>query len=568
MVRLKEMPYCLDEDQIVWVEETLTGMSVEEKAGQLFLPVYTGNFEATVKELEKCGLKPGGFYLRVTDADTLRATIEKLQSHAEIPLLIAADLDRGPCNQIAEGTALGCEMAIAACKEPALAYQAGLACARETHAAGINWDFGPVVDIDYNYRNPATNIRTFGSDPETVKENAVAYAKGLRDGGLLSCMKHWPGDGRDERDQHFLASVNDCSVEEWDETYGMVFKAMIDSGTETLMSAQIMLPAYSRYYRPDIRDEEILPGSLNADLHSRLLREKLGFNGLIVTDASSMAGFTEVLPRRMAVPVSIAGGADIFLFNRNKGEDFAFMMEGIKRGIISEERLNDAVRRILGLKAKQRLPERKASGQLIPDRQETKWIGCESHRQLAENIADKGITLVKDTQKLLPLNPDRIRKIFLIVLGDTPNYHNKQSGYGEVFRRQLEKEGFEVKLYDPELIEHEYDRLPVSEFTKRYDLVIYFVNRATDGQESAVRLYWPGERREAVPTLLSDMPVMMISVDNPYHLADVPRMRTYINAYTSSEITIEKLTEKLMGRSPFRGVSPVDPFCGLFNAKY
>lgn len=568
MVQLKEKPFYLTDDQIEWVTQTLEHMSTEEKTGQLFFPVFAPGSSSISTELSRLPYQPGGFYLRLDKAETLRNIIREIQAYYAVPLLIAADLDRGPGSHIEEGTILGCEMAIAACRDPEMAYQAGLACAREAHAVGINWNFGPVVDIDYNYRNPATNVRTFGSDPHTVKENATAYARGLRDGGLLSCMKHWPGDGRDERDQHFLASINDCSVEEWDKSYGMVYQAMIDDGTETLMSAQIMLPAYSRYYRPELKDEDILPGSLNADLHNRLLRGKLGFNGLIVTDATSMAGFTEVLPRHIAVPTAIANGADIFLFNRNKEEDYEFMLAGVKSGLISEDRLNDAVTRILGLKARQGLHERKSSCQLIPPDKELKWIGAKCHKQLAEDIADRSITLVKDTQNLLPLDHKKIKNIFLIVLGDTPNYHNKRGGYADLFRQQLEQEGFSVKLYQPEKKEHEYDTLPIREFSKRYDLVIYFVNWATNGQDGAIRISWPGDRRESVPTMLADIPVMMVSVDQPYHLADVPRMKTYINAYTSSEIAIEKVVEKMLGKSEFCGQSPVDPFCGLFNAKY
>ena len=566
---LKRKPFDLDDSQIAWVDETIKGMSFDDKIGQLFLLHSMGNISAEeqVAKLDAAGVKPSGLLLRGAVSKEIRKKIEGLQNHYEIPLFIAGDLDRGAANMIQDGSSLGHQMEIGATGDPELAYQAGLICAKECAAVGANWNYGPVIDIDFNPRNPITNVRSFGSDPDHVLKFARRIAQGMRDGGLIPCIKHWPGDGVDERDQHFLASVNSLSVEEWDNSYGKVYQGMIDDGIESLMTAHIMQPAYTRFYNPDVKDEDILPASLNYDLHHKLLRGKMGFNGLIITDASSMGGFTEVLPRAKAVPLSIANGADIFLFSRNLEEDYQYMKQGVEDGILTMERVDEALARILGLKAKINLHVKKQNGTLVPPESALEVFQQGEGKALAKEIADKGITLVKDTQHLLPLNPEKQKNLFVIPVGDTPGYHNPKGGYVHLFVKELEDRGFHVTLFNVEdkAITADIAGSKIAEFKKKYDAIVYFCNVETNGSMSAARIEWPG-LRATIPMLIHDVPTMMVSIDNPYHLLDAPRIPTYINAYTSEDVVVKTLVEKLVGESEFKGISPVDAFVGLFNA--
>ena len=566
---LRAKPFYLNDEQIAWVEQTRDSMSLNDKVGQLFLfnSMTTQTAAEQIESLEKIGLKPCGFLLRGASSKDIREKISDFQNHYEIPLFIAGDLDRGASNMITDGTACGHQMQIGATGDPELAYQTGLICAKECAAVGANWNFGPVVDIDYNPRNPITNVRSFGSDPDHVLKFASAIARGMRDGGLIPCVKHWPGDGVDERDQHFLASINSLSMEEWDASYGKVYKGMIDEGIESLMTAHILLPSYSRFYNPDIKDEDILPGSLNYELHHNLLRGKLGFNGLIITDATSMGGFTECMPRSKAVPLSIANGADIFLFTRDVEEDFQSMKQGIEDGVITPERLDEAITRILALKAKANLHTKKANGTLVPPVEALEVFEKGEGHALAKEIANRGIALVKDTQHLLPLNPEKQKNIYVITIGDQPGYHNTRGGYAKLFVEKLQEKGFHVTEYDAENeeIANEIARSKVADFKKKYDVILYFCNIETNGSDSAARITWPG-KRGTVPGMIHDVPTMMVSIDNPYHLLDAPRIPTYINAYTSEDIVVETLVEKIAGESEFQGVSPVDAFVGLFNA--
>jgi beta-N-acetylhexosaminidase len=278
-------------------------------------------------------------------------TVSSLQLNARIPLLIAANVETGTNQTCPEATRIGCPMAIAATGEIKSAEILGIVTGKEAAALGINWAFAPVVDIDKNFRNPITNTRTFGADAYIVAEMSAAYIKAIQEQGVAASAKHFPGDGVDERDQHLLASVNSLSTEEWDDSYGKVYSATIEAGVKTIMAGHIMQPAYSKALDPQLRDEAIMPGLVAEELLHDLLRINLGFNGLIVSDSTIMAGLGTVMPRSEAVPFVIAAGCDMFLFTKNMEEDFSFMRAGIEKGIITGERLNEAVIRILALKA-------------------------------------------------------------------------------------------------------------------------------------------------------------------------------------------------------------------------
>ena len=179
---LRAKPFYLSDAQIGWVEETLASMSTEEKLGQLFCLLSPNDVRELLDQFDRIGIRPGGILLRGDTARNIREKIRMAQEWSRIPMFIAGDLDRGSSNMITDGTACGHQMEIAATGDPELAYKTGLLCARECAAVGANWNFGPVVDIDMNHFNPITNVRTFGSDPETVKRFGLEIARGMRDG--------------------------------------------------------------------------------------------------------------------------------------------------------------------------------------------------------------------------------------------------------------------------------------------------------------------------------------------------------------------------------------------------
>ena len=390
-----------------------------------------------------------------------------------------------------------------------------------------------------------------------------AYMSAVNESGLAVSIKHFPGDGVDERDQHLLSSVNSLSVEEWDNSYGRIYKELINEAAQTIMVGHILMPEYSKKLNPSLKDEEIMPATLSKELLNGLLREKLGFNGLIVTDATPMIGFNVAERREYAVPKAIASGCDMFLFNRNMEEDFRLMREGYEKGILSDARLEEAVKRILATKAAMHLPEKQEKGQLVPDASALDILNCETYDCWAKECADEGVTLVKDIQNLLPIDPKKHKRVLLELMGDFPS--NKR--VCESFVRELEARGFEVTVYEPEGFEVMEDS--VESFKSRYDLIFYVGNIETASNKTVSRLNWHTMfgLGNNMPWMVHEMPALFVSVGNPYHLLDAPMIKTFVNGYCNSEYVIHAVVEKLCGDSEFKGKSPIDPFCGKPDLK-
>ena len=478
MIQYKENPFYLTEEQVQWVESTYDSMSLEEKIGQLFCPIVFTKDEKELKELVETK-HIGGMLYREGPGEELRQSHKILQDASRIPLLTASNLEYGGNGSAIEGTYYGREMLAAATGDVERAYQLGKVSCSEGAAVGVNWSFAPVVDLDLNYHNPITNVRTFGSNLQTVIDMGKAYIRGAKEEGVATSVKHFPGDGVDERDQHLVTSVNALSCKEWNESYGKIYKEMIEAGTLTVMAAHIALPAYEEYFdqKPC---ERILPATLSENLLKKLLREQLGFNGLIVTDATPMVGFCSAMDRATAVPLSIENGCDMFLFNRNMEEDFRLMREGHEKGILSDARLEEAVKRILATKAAMHLPEKQEKGQLVPDASALDILNCETYDRWAKECADEGVTLVKDIQKLLPIDPKKHKRVLLELMGDFPS--NKR--VCESFVRELEARGFEVTVYEPEGFEVMEDS--VESFKSRYDLIFYVGNIETAFEQNRI----------------------------------------------------------------------------------
>ena len=348
MIDIKAAPFNLDDEGVKWVEETKQNMTLEEKIGQLMIPI---GYSADPGYLQHVMLDHhiGGILYRCGESEEMQACHRWLQEHSKIPLFIAANLEAGGDGIATDGTSFGKQMEIAATGDPEQAYRLGKVSCAEGKAVGCNWAFAPVVDIDRNWRNPITNVRTYGDDPEFVLKCGLAYKRAADEENVAVSIKHFPGDGCDEVDQHILTSVNNLSCEEWDETYGKIYKGLIDDGALTVMVGHIAQPAYQKHFNPDFPDK-LVPATLSSELLQGLLRGRLGFNGLISTDSTCMLGFTVGMKREMAVPYSIEAGCDMFLFNKDLHEDYQYMMEGYKKGILSEKRLDEAVTRILARK--------------------------------------------------------------------------------------------------------------------------------------------------------------------------------------------------------------------------
>ena len=400
-VDLKAKPYYLSDSDIKWVTETIDSMSIEEKIGQLFVNMGSSRTEEYLTDVLN-NYHIGAVRYNPGKAEEVYDQNKILQEKSKIPLLIAANTEAGGNGACADGTEVGLEVKIGATNDTKWAYEMGRVSGVEASAIGCNWSFAPIVDINRNWRNPIISSRCFGSDPDLVLEMSLAYMKGIQESGIAPAAKHFPGDGIDERDQHLSFAPNHLSCEEWDATFGKVYQGLIDAGLPSIMAGHIHLPAYSKFFNPELKDEELLPATLSKELITDLLRGKLGFNGVVVTDASHMVGLTAAMKRSKMLPTSIAAGCDLFLFFNDPDEDFGYMMDGYKKGIITEERLEEALTRILGLKASLGLHKKAKTEIMMPKEEAMQQIGRPENVALFKEVADRAITLVKDKQDIWP----------------------------------------------------------------------------------------------------------------------------------------------------------------------
>jgi len=562
-MNLKGKPFYLNNDDITWVEQTLDSMSINEKVGQLFCMVTYENDDAFLTDMVT-RIKPGGLMCRPMPLEETVKTVNLLQETTKIPMLLSANLESGGNGVVEEGTKLGSPMQIAATDDSEMAKKLGIICGETGSAVGLNWTFAPTVDLDFNFRNPITNTRCFGSDKERVKEMGKAYIEVIQQQGIAATVKHFPGDGVDERDHHLVTSSNDMSWKQWNESFGDVFRDCIDSGVMSIMIGHITLPNYERHVNPDISDADILPASLSRQVVSGLLRRDMGFDGLIVTDATTMAGMCIPMPRSKAVPAAIAAGCDMFLFTKNMEEDLSFMRAGVEDGTISTERLDSAVTRILAMKAALKLHTKKLTADLSIAK---KVITEPKHKVWAKECADKSITLVKEEKGVLPISPETHKKILFYGIEAKQGFaYSVKEGVAEAFKQKLIGRGFEVDQFDPNAGREGWLKA-AGEIEGKYDIIVYLANLATKSNQTVVRIEWDMPMGANVPVYIESVPTIFISVENPYHLLDVPRVKTFINAYSSTDEVLESLIEKLVGESQFVGKSPTDPFCGRWDAK-
>ena len=579
MVDLKAKPFYLSDEDIRWVRDTIDSMTLEEKIGQLFI-MLDRKKDRTESKYIFDNYHIGGCRYQNEPAERIWEQNKFYQENSKIPLLIACNCDNGGSGACSDGTHVATAAACGATGDTQTAYDVGLVSGREGTAVGCNWDFGPVCDLLFNWRNTIVNTRAYGKDPDAVIANCRASIKGVQESGMAACCKHFPGDGVEELDQHLVMGVNSLSCEEWDATFGKVYQTMIDDGIRSIMVGHIALPAYSRALRPGISDEDIRPATLAPELLTDLLRRKMGYNGLLLTDASHMAGMTCAMPRSRQVPCAIAAGCDMFLFFNDIEEDFGYMMEGYRDGTITPERLDDALMRILGLKASLQLHKKKKSGIIDWNKESLSVVGCTEHQKLAARAADRSITLVKDTKHVLPISAATHKRVCAFVISSAPlSRKNKPDPVKEVVREELERAGYQVHMHDSyyDLVLKEGISLEtelrsviigkVEEFKKKYDAVFVFINMKGYAQENNVRLSWSIGHSVEIPWYMQEVPTVFISLNYTNHLIDVPMAKTFINAHAPTREVIRQTIEKIAGTSEFHGSYDDNVFCGRWDTR-
>ena len=576
-VDLQAAPFNLDGDAIAWVESTIDSMSLEEKIGQLFIN-HNNDYSPEYLDGVLEQYHVGGMRYRPGPSAEVQEHIRYAQSKTRVPLLIASNPEMGGAGSCDDGTFVSTHLQAGSHPDKDIARQMGRVAGVETAALGCNWAFAPIVDIHYNWRNTVISTRAFGNTPEIVVERAKEYFDGISESPTVCAMKHFPGDGVDERDQHVVTSYNTFGYAEWTRTYGHVYREMIGHGVQSIMVGHIGAPELSRHFRPGLAAEDILPATLAPELLQDLLRGELGFNGLILTDASQMIGLTQAMKRSELVPATIAAGCDMFLFFRNPAEDFGYMLDGYKTGVITDARLHDALRRILGLKASLGL-HKAARESLVPPAQALELIGSAAHRAVAAQIADKTVTLVKDTAGNLPITPATHKRIRLYGISGGADFTRADPlAYLDVVRDELEKAGFEVHVFKTagqreaagetgvnfmSVISEE----ATADYAQKYDAAFVFANVKGFAQEAAIRIKWSTPMAAEIPWYATEVPTVFVSLNQPNHLIDVPMVKTAIHAHAGTPEAIRAAIEKIQGKSEFQGTFNENVFCDSFDTR-
>lgn len=546
---LTQSPFHLDTGARAWVRQTLAPMDDDARIKHLFIHIFRGHAAADVARIH--ALAPAGvtrFFSGDGSGDL--DMLDALHQVARLPYLVSADLE-GSRMSMPFGTEVPNPLALAAVDDTEATHTIAALTAREARAAGVNWSFTPVIDINAEFRSPIVATRGFGNDPARIGRHAQAHMRALQAHGVAATAKHWPGEGHDDRDQHLVTTVNPLSLDDWRKSHGALYADLIAGGVMSVMSAHIAFPAYILAQNPNAGREAYRPASINKTLNDTLLRGDLGFNGVIVSDATSMAGLGDWARRDEYLPEIIENGCDLILFSDEPEVDIARLHTALHDGRLSRSRIEAALIRVLGLKAALGL-----NRAFIPANRSA--FAQQKDRELARAITARAPTLVKDTRAILPISPQHHKRVLIYSTGIVQPMHGMQAAFA--LPQMMQDEGFDVTLFDPDIRPHPRD----------FDLVIYLMGEETLLTRGRIFLDWnrlAGGMEGAMKRVWHDVPTVLLSFGYPYYLYDAPAAPCVINAYATMTTMQEAVLNCLLGRASFCGNSPVDPFCGRPEAR-
>jgi beta-glucosidase-like glycosyl hydrolase len=378
-----------------WVDKTYNSLSQDEKLGQLFIvALYTNKDENHINQVRNIVLndKIGGLILMQDDAAREINLVNEFQQKSKIPLMIGMDAEWGLYQRITTAHKYPWAMTLGAIQDKNLIYQMAAKIAEDCKRMGINWDFAPVVDVNTNPNNPIIGNRSFGSEVSNVTQSALSYSNGLQDNNILAAIKHFPGHGDTNTDSHLDLPVVSHSLERLNSVELAPFKALMDKGIGGVMVAHL--------YVPSLESGKGIPASVSKNIITGLLKEKLGYKGLIITDALNMGAVANKYKPGELDALAFKAGNDIMLFSQGVAEGKKLIQKAIDNGEISQKRVEESVKKILLTKYYLGL------NQYTPKNPENvnQDINNDSHKTLVQNLYSNALTLIKDEKKLLPLN--------------------------------------------------------------------------------------------------------------------------------------------------------------------
>ena len=540
-------------EQEKWAETTLLQMSLEEKVGQVLFTTYHGSFTPTDSEAyaqmmhDVNELHVGGF-INITHGSPLgivksqayptAVLTNQLQSKSKLPLLIGADFERGTAMRLDEGTSFPTAMALAAAGNPKDAYTMGKITALEARAVGIQWIYAPDADVNNNPGNPIINTRSFGEDPVRVSEFVSEFIRGVQENGGLATAKHFPGHGDTAGDSHIDLPVIKADRERLEHLELVPFRAAIAAGVGSFMTGHLAVPVLE----PDANT----PATLSSRILTDLLRKQLGFEGLVVTDALDMGGITvRFAPGDAAVRAFLAG-ADALLMPPVPDAAYEALLVAVKSGQITQERLDGSVRRILLAKAKLGLN----SNRLVDLDALNAKFGSAAYQAEAQEISDRGITLLRDTPHRLPLDGTKPLRALLVSL-----YADPEPYPGEDLEQEL-RSRFDALIAlraDTKLVRADTLKLPSPD---QYDVAILALFVRVSDRKGDVDV--PADQLPLISQIYkAGKPVITVGLGSPYLIERFPQAETWLSAFGISDVAQISIARALFGQIPVQGHLPV-----------
>jgi beta-N-acetylhexosaminidase len=536
-----------------WVEATLHKMTVDEKIGQLLFTTYHGTFTATdspaYQQLlhDVQDLHVGGFIV-VTHGSPLGVVksqayptavlANQLQAKSKLPLLIGADFERGTAMRYDEGTSFPTAMAVAAGGNIKDAYTMGKITALEARATGVPWVYAPDADVNNNPANPIINTRSFGEDPQRVAEFVSAFVLGVHENGALATAKHFPGHGDTAADSHIDLPVISANRERLEHLELVPFRAAISARVGSIMTGHLSVPA--------LEPDPNTPATLSSKILQGLLRKELGFHGLVVTDAMDMGGITVRYAPGEAAVRAVAAGADCLLMPPVPDAAFEALQDAVKSGRISKARLDESVRRILQAKARLGLNEKR----LVDVNALNHRFGSVAWQKEAQEISDRGVTLLRDTPRRLPLDGTKPSRALLLAF-----YADPEPYPGEDLERELRSRFDSVTMLraDTRFVNASILKLPPPD---SYDVaVIAFFVRVSDRKGNVDVA--PEQAALAEQLYKAGKPVITVALGSPYLIEKFPQAETWLAAFGISDVAQISAARALFGEIPVRGHLPV-----------
>jgi len=547
-----------------WTDSVLATMTLRQKVAQMVWPFMLGDYVSTDspawRQLERLAVEEqvGGFIVSVGSPLDIATKTNALQRASRAPLLFSADFETGAGFRVRGGyfvpnaidlggaTVFPLQMALGASRDTALAYEVGRVTALEGRALGIHVSFGPVLDVNNNPANPVIGARSFSEDPRLTARLGAALVRGVQEHGMMATGKHFPGHGDTETNSHLALSTVTASRARLDSVELVPFRAAIAAGVGAIMTYHGILPAL---------DSSGVPATLSPRVLTELLRDSLAYRGVLITDAMDMVGVLRQFGAHEAARRAVSAGADVLLMPSDVTGTIDAVVAGVNEGRYREDRIDGSVRRLLELKRRFGL-ERARYVSLDSVRA---VVGDTAHAAVARHVAERGIVLVKDSLRSVPLADRRTLRVLSVTYA-----RRADLGAGVSFNAELRRayDSVRVEFVSSEDVAPDFQRLLRSADSAEVVLVGSYVNisstTATAGAPRAFLDFVAQLRARNARTVL-------VSFGTPYLLQQAPSVSSYMIAWGPSQSSQQAAARALLGSNAITGTLPISlpPFATL-----